>query len=304
MINEMTNLPDWFGPLCAEIEAELQRLHEGGHDRRPALEAEAAGLRSMIEGWMQSMGKPDLAALVRKDIEARYADAKARLQQFEAELAGRDDQAERRRQLYDTRMALERLGRLADVLAGGNVTLGNLELGRHIDRIDAFADGSVVMRTSKLGIFEGAVALLARADVPTPLARASTTRPVRQRRRLVSGSNRKTPAPPVSSTTISPASTPGGSRGLKARWFWEDRLDTPKPSFWAADNAFSVARVRRENPTWTMDKLCKHFGKTPPTIRKALKIAAEREPGGTAASVGKDNAAPSIPDPDGADTQQ
>ena len=31
------NLPDWFGPLCEEIERELARLSQTENDRRPAM---------------------------------------------------------------------------------------------------------------------------------------------------------------------------------------------------------------------------------------------------------------------------
>jgi non-ribosomal peptide synthetase component F len=276
MTDKIDGLPDWFAPLCSEVEAELRRLEEGGQDRRPALQAEAADVRSMIEGWMQSMGNPDLPASVRQDIELRYGEAKARLCRIEADLAGQDGHAERRARLLDPRAALERLGRLADVLVSGNVTLGNLELGRHIDRIDAFADGSVVMRTTKLGVFEGAAPLLARPDVPASRSTTSRTTAVRERRRPRLRVNPEDSGVADSFKDDQAALDPRRFAGLDAHWFWEDPLETPKPSFWSADNAAEVARVRRENPGWTVERLCRHFGKTPPTIRKALKIAAEQ----------------------------
>jgi hypothetical protein len=40
-------------------------------------------------------------------------------------------------------------------LARNNPTLGNLELSMHIDRIDCYDDGKVVLRTCKLGAVRG-----------------------------------------------------------------------------------------------------------------------------------------------------
>ena len=36
MSSDNITLPGWFGPFCAEVEAELRRLEEGGDERRPA----------------------------------------------------------------------------------------------------------------------------------------------------------------------------------------------------------------------------------------------------------------------------
>ena len=186
MTKDPIALPDWFGPLCDEIDRELDRLSSAGGDRRPALRREAEELRASTRGWRQSLGNPDLDPALRADLEADYAAARARLHELEAALEGLDGQEVRRRRLLDPAAVLDRLRRLDEVLAAGNPTLGNLELGRHIDRIDAFPDGSVVLRTSKLGIFEGAAALLARPDAaPLPSATADgsvrtvTPRPAR-----------------------------------------------------------------------------------------------------------------------------
>ena len=79
---------------------------------------------------------------------------------------------EQQHKLLDPRQVLERMNRLAEVLASGNVTFGNLELGRHIDRIAAYPDGHVVMRTNKLGVFEGASVLLSRSTRRQPNRRS------------------------------------------------------------------------------------------------------------------------------------
>jgi hypothetical protein len=281
MTTEAIDLPDWFGPLCDEIRAELARLDGGRHDHRPVLEREAAELESKIRGWSLSLAKPDLPADVRDDIESGYAGARARIREIQAALAGEDGRAAQRDRLLDPAAALARLRRLADVLARGNVTLGNLELGRHIDRIDAFADGSVVMRTSRLGIFEGAIAELSRPGAaPAPAGATPRAKPRRRSRLRV---DEPAPGGAMAPGDDQPGLDPRRFDGLDAGWFWEDPVPISGPSCWSSDNAAAVARVRRENPGWTLARLCAHFGKTAPTIRKALKLAAEGGAAGSAA---------------------
>jgi DNA-binding CsgD family transcriptional regulator len=270
-------LPDWFAPLCAEIEGELERLGAAQPDRRPALEQEAAALRETIQGWSLSLAKPSLDPAVREDIEARYADAKARLRGLEAALAGLDGQAVHRARLLDPAAVLARLRRLADVLASGNVTLGNLEIGRHVERIDAFADGRVVMRTCRLGALEGATELLARGDVTAPAPAGGPTKRVTPRRRGRLRIDESSSTGPVPYHDGPENLDPARFSGLDAGWFWEDTLEVPGPSSWAADHAADVVRMRARG--LTVAKLAEHFGKTPPTIRKALRLGAAAHPG-------------------------
>ena len=279
MTNDPIALPDWFGPLCDEIDRELDRLSSAGGDRRPALRREAEELRASTRGWRQSLGNPDLDPALRADLEADYAAARARLHELEAALEGLDGQEVRRRRLLDPAAVLDRLRRLDEVLAAGNPTFGNLELGRHIDRIDAFPDGSVVLRTSKLGIFEGAAALLARPDA-APLPSATADGPVRTvtpRRRGRLRVESPTLGDPASAPESQPGLDPNRFANLDPEWFWEDALEIPRPTFWSDEHAEEVLRVRREHPDWTVDRLCHHFGVTPPTLRKALRIGEQRE---------------------------
>ena len=264
---------DWLAGLIVEIELELRRLEGGESDRRPALRSESEGLRTSISGWMQSLGRPDLPEAVRQDLEAEYARARSRLGEIESALEALDSTGPRLRRLLDPSSALARLDRLAEVLAGGNATSGNLELGRHVDRIEARADGSVVLRTTVLGIFEGASALLAHGTGSPPSA--SEVDRVRPRRRpplRVEGS--AIGAPGLASD---PAASldPGRFTGLEERWFHEDMLPPRGPSFWSNDHAAEVADVRLSNPKWSVTQLAAHFGVSAPTIRKSLKLAAE-----------------------------
>jgi hypothetical protein len=66
--------------------------------------------------------------------------------------------------------------------------------------------------------------------------------------------------------------------GLGGDWFWTDEFWIPgRAESWASANALAVAHKRVES-SWTHEQLAKHFGKTPQTIRAALKLAAKKDP--------------------------
>jgi hypothetical protein len=61
-------------------------------------------------------------------------------------------------------------------------------------------------------------------------------------------------------------------------WFWTDEFWIPgRAESWASANALAVAHKRIES-SWTHEQLANHFGKTIPTIRAALKLAAKKDP--------------------------
>ena len=83
-----------------------------------------------------------------------------------AEAGLRLDRALQRRleRTRDPKEVIGQLRRLDEVLAGYNPTLGNLELSKHIAEIVCHRDGRIELRGTMLGLFEGAVELLSRAD--------------------------------------------------------------------------------------------------------------------------------------------
>jgi hypothetical protein len=273
MDEQLQSLPEWYAPLREEIGRELDRLDEARRDRRPELERERAGLRASLQGLSMSLAKPDLDPCLRADIEGQYAGIRQRSVALDAELAGLEVRQDRRERLLDPRRVLDRLRRLDEVLARGNVPLGNLELARHIDRIDVYPDDRVVMRTSKLGVFEGALAVLAGeapptpADGPTPATPRIRPRP-RGRLRIDETSTPGAASP----EDVPPGTAPDRFARVDGKWFWEDELEIPPRRSWAAEHAEEVARLRGEG--WTMARLADHFDRSKPTIRHALKLAA------------------------------
>ncbi len=64
--------------------------------------------------------------------------------------------------------------------------------------------------------------------------------------------------------------------GLGPEWFWEDTFQVPGKRCWSEEHAVEVAAKKQETG-WSLPKLAEHFGKSIPTIRRALGIAQEQD---------------------------
>jgi uncharacterized protein (DUF433 family) len=162
-------------------------------------------------------------------------------------------------------------------MATNNPTMGNIELSLHIDRIDCFSDGSVAMRTCKLGSLADVVPLLVTDDdtatdceVKREVHHDGTTQ-VTPRRRARLRVDHDVGDTEYLQAAADMAADPNRFSGLDDQWFWEDVFRIPERQSWAQQHATAVAEARTKG--WTMEKVAAHFGKTVPTIRAALKYA-------------------------------
>jgi DNA invertase Pin-like site-specific DNA recombinase len=266
--------PDWLGPLVQDVRREIARVTDSGPNPYAAFEQEKKDLQAKQAGWSLSLANRDLNPALRAAIEADWEKALARQQEIEGVLANWEHHQERVEEILDSTQILDCLGRLPEVMALHNPTLGNLELSLHIDRIDCFHDGKVVMRTCKLGALTGAVEMLANNGTPQtgPAAangdgtqRATPRR--RARLRVDGGADVKAAA--------NMAADPNRFAGLDEQWFWEDVFYIPEKTCWAKEHAAEVAKARAEG--LTMERLAERFRKTVPTIRAALRYAASND---------------------------
>ena len=152
--------------------------------------------------------------------------------------------------------------------------MGNLELSMHIDRIDGYVDGKVVMRTCRLGALTGVTDILAQDESVVSNARPNeVVGRIRPRRR----GRFRVDAPIADkrdwSAMVDFATDPERFAGLDENWFWKDTFQVPEPTCWAKEHAADVAARRKAG--LTEEKLAIEFGKSIPTIRSALKYAAE-----------------------------
>jgi DNA-binding CsgD family transcriptional regulator len=270
--------PLWLGELTEQVRCELSRLAEAEDHQRPAREEEKRRLEDMAKGWSQSLAKADLSPALRSAIESEWTKALARIQEIENLLA--EDHARRRQvdDLLDAEEVMARLKRLPEVLASNNPTLGNLELSLHVDRIDCYADGRVVLRTYKLGALAGAAELIAsdsngrQINVESGNRDAAAHQATPRRRARLRVESEEAAAGDLDAAADM-AADPHRFAGLDDSWFWEDEFHVPHQTSWAKANAVDVARLRATG--MTTEALAAHFGKSIPTIRASLSFAAE-----------------------------
>ncbi|HEY1376062.1 MAG TPA: recombinase family protein [Gemmataceae bacterium] len=269
--------PDWLPEVVAAVEQEIARHRACQPDRAAAQEAELCQLDDQLRGWMMSLGDPDLPGAVRTDIVSRYDAAKARRAELDAQVRADRVMSEQINRAVDPAAVLDCLRHLDDVLAAHNPTLGNLELSKHIDRILCFPDGRVEMRGTWLGVLGDAVDFLHRGEpsnpADPPAERDFNVVKPRKRGRL------RLPNLSADSADVADVDAwldPDRFAGLPDVFFWTETPVVGHSQGWAADHAAEVAAARRQG--LTHEQLVERFHVTPPTIRKALKIAAEADP--------------------------
>jgi site-specific DNA recombinase len=277
--NTAGEVPGWFGPLVEQVREALEQRTAERPDHRTAWTKEIEELQECLSGWAMSLAKPRLDLSLRSDIEDLASEARSQILQLESNLLQHERREEGLKELLDPQMVLGRLHRLAEVLGGNNPTAGNLELALHIDRIDCFSDGQILMRTCRLGAFEGGAELLNTAvepiagpSVPETKVNGQIVPRRRARHRIVMDCS----SIRGQTTDVDRASDPRRFSGLEDQWFWVDSLEIPKTSSWAEQNAAEVGELRRSGQT--IEQLAAHFGKTPPTIRRALALACVSDP--------------------------
>src|SRR5581483_986398 len=72
------------------------------------------------------------------------------------------------------------------------------------------------------------------------------------------------------------AADPNRFAGVGDQWFWTECLQIPAKTCWASEHAAAVAKERAAGAT--LEQLAVKFKKTVPTIRDALRRAAQADP--------------------------
>jgi DNA invertase Pin-like site-specific DNA recombinase len=270
--------PAWLPELMECVRLELRAYREDEPDRLAAVEQELQQIEQQLAGWTQTLGNPQLPAVVRGDIEGRYAQAKRRQQELRQGVAAEKAMQDHLDRTLEVGQVIARLHRLGEVLGGYNPTLGNLELSKHIERIVCSADGRVEMSGTLLGLFEGAVELLSREErgpAPPPQTPPGGFPAVKPRRR----GRLRIPSLSAESQEnggrIETVLDPERFAGLPDELFWSESFVLPHTPCWAEEYAAEVARLRAIG--LTLAKLAERFGKAIPTIRHALRLAAQAD---------------------------
>jgi hypothetical protein len=228
----------WFNKLVNEVDSALKEMYQRRETQMPPLEDEKRSLENQISGWSQSLAKPDLPGNLRSHLEQQYEAALERIADVEQSIEERLVESQTIHLVTDPAAVAERLNRLAEVLAGNNPPLGNIELAHHIDRIDCYADGKVVVRTCKLGALTGGVELFKQCESSTNgqsagvKARPDAVVPRRLTRRRVDTG--EAPTDEQKSRAIW-ATDPQRFARLDERWFEERVYEIPQRLSWAEE---------------------------------------------------------------------
>jgi DNA invertase Pin-like site-specific DNA recombinase/DNA-binding CsgD family transcriptional regulator len=272
---ESGQVPMWLPELTTLVQQELDRYKREEPDRTAAYKGELEDLEKCLAGWTLTLGDPHLSPLVRNDIVIRYEQARLRVEQLKQAIATAEALQGHVARMLQPQAVIDALHNLGIIMAEHNPTLVNLELGKHIDRIDCFPDGRVELRGTYIGLFEGAVELLSRDEGTTPNTAPGNSRikPVKPRRR---GRLRIPNLSAESQAAMGDVDTsldPQRFAGLPETFFWTEVFVFTKKVYWPEAHAAEVARLRVKGET--MAKLAEHFGVSVPTIRKALRHAAD-----------------------------
>ena len=274
-------IPDWLPGLMGSIEKILRESRADDPNRIAAIEEEVRELNRNLDGWMRTLGKADLPDLLRKDIEEKYDQARHRRNELTRRIESEQSLERQAERILDPKQLIERLRHLDEILARFNPTLCNLELSRHLDRIACFPDGRVEMRGTYLGLFEGAVELLSRdPGIAAEKSEAEMAQPgfpavVQRRRTPLRVPNLTSKSKDLSASPAS-ALDPRRFAGLDDSLLWDECWVIERGVSWAERHGTEVVNLRAQG--LSMEKLAQHFGKTPPTLRNALKFGRNALP--------------------------
>jgi DNA invertase Pin-like site-specific DNA recombinase len=277
--DQVGQIPTWLPELLAKVREEQQRLRAEEPDRAATEAEELRQREQQLAGWLMTLGNPQLSQAVRADIEARYTQGKQRQQELLQSVAARSALHDHLDRTVDAKTVIAALRQLDEILAGFNPTLGNLELSKHIDVILCDSDGRVEMRGTMLGLFEGAIELLGHRGgqaTTAPPATGGHDPVVPRRRGRLRVPNLSAEGKGLTGTADT-SLDPERFAGLPPSFFWTESLSIEENSCWSEQHAAEVARMRKEGKTH--EQLAALFGVTVPTIRKALRIAAQTDQG-------------------------
>jgi DNA invertase Pin-like site-specific DNA recombinase len=246
------------------------------------LTAELEQLEAQVRGWAETLAKPDLHRRLRDNLVSQTSGAYDRIEKIEQEIeefAAEENVLEAAVQPIEVSSNLRRLHA---VLLGECPTATNLELSMHIDKIERFDDGKVVSRICKIGSAPGAIQWFCHAGDAgdeEPRSSESTGHRVKPRRRALLRLSPENGDFDELLDRIHTATDPNRFAGLPDHWFWIDEYRMPEKTYWVEENAQRVLaryeEIKASGKTPSLNAIAKEFGKSRPTISRALDIATD-----------------------------
>ena len=272
-------VPAWLPEMVNLVQQELQHYREDEPGRQAAIVQELDLLAGRLSGWAITLSNPQLPPGVRADIEGKYEESRLRQQDLQQIVAHERALEQHVEETLDPKLVIELLLKLSEVLATYNPTLGNLELSRHIERIDCFPDGRVVVRGTLLGVSEGGHQLLSRDGdcqsqglEPQPSQQCKLVVPRRRARvrvpNLTAESQRAI-------DNIDASLDPRRFAGLPETLFWTESFVISRKVSWAEEHAEEVYQAKLDTGL-SFNELVNRFRKSRPTLQHAWRIATAR----------------------------
>lgn len=267
-------VPAWFPEMVALVQQSVDEMSQAKPDMIAAKKEQIAKIEAKLQGWQMTLGQPNLPLSVCEDIFEKYDAGKAEIADLQSELNQIEAFEQQLNHVIDPNAVLERLQRLDQLLADGNPTLLNIELSKHIEEIRIDRNGTVMMRGTNLGVFDGAIDLLSLPGVNTTDDPGEVegkgfekVRPRKRARRRVSsltGDN------DLSAVDAHRGLDPARFAGLADQFMWEEKFVIKPRQHWYQANADQIYKEWLE--TGNIAELVRRHGVSRPTIRRARDL--------------------------------
>lgn len=262
------------------VEVRRQRSHQKPEAELAGLTAELEQLEDKIRGWAVTLAKTNLHRRLRDNLETQTSAAYDRIEMIEQAIQENEAEESVLEAAVRPIEVSSRLKQLHEVILGECPTATNLELSMHIDRIDCFDDGRVVSRICKIGSSPLAVQWFCDPDAEVdrePRNSKANGHRVKPRRRALLRLHADEGDYDELMNRIHMATDPNRFAGLPDQWFWTDEYQMPEKTYWVHDNAQRVLarydEIKANGKKPSLNAMAKEFGKSRPTISRALDIA-------------------------------
>ena len=276
-VDDPSSCPAWLAALISEVRIDLIQQLDQDQERRPILVEELKEIKSKVAGWTETLSKSDLPTLVRNQVEDQLSVVLQRKQMIEVEEEMLTSGAKHVDNVLDPQVAMGRLRRLDEVLAGSHASDINVELSKHIESILVQSDGTVAIRINRLGIFEGASEILADNTTDVSVFDEADDEGSGFRIRSRALPRRRTTGPGKTSTLAKPDGLIEKPASVSNDWVDEARFRMPELKSWKEEYAEEVFH-RRQEAQLSYAKLAAEFGVTRPTARAAVEHYLETHP--------------------------
>lgn len=270
------SIPGWLERAAAELRRVWKSRQEDVPDHDDRMD-QIDKLDEQVAGWVTSLGDRDLKAAVRHIVQEKVDEATQERNRLKAELDQLAAAEHSVAQLLNEGEVARKLETLDRELRCSNPTRVHVALAEHVQAISVRSDRTVELQTNQLALLGPDARVLAAEFVEAvhddDSAGATPSPGVPLRRRA----ERRVESDVIGHSAIDRVvACHSANAPIPRRWIATDNLVIEKPRPWYQEMAAEVVAMRAL-PT-TFAKLAKHFRKSVPTIRKAIRYAQSRDP--------------------------